>query len=597
MPKISYFPESFITQIKDAVNIVQVVSEVVALKKSGRNFQGLCPFHPEKTPSFMVNEEKQIFHCFGCGLGGNVLTFLMNYHHLNFPEAVSELAGRLRIPLPRTQSGREAEAGQGIKDDLRRIHQAVAEYYHHLLLKEKIGQKGRDYLASRKMNAKMAEAFFLGYAPEGWDHLVNFMGRKKIPLPVMEQSGLIIKKEKGGHYDRFRNRLLFPILDEQKRVIGFGGRALGGESPKYLNSPESPIFNKGRVLYGLPQAVSTIRKLNQAIIVEGYFDLLSLHLHGLSQTVATLGTALSAFQIRKLKGMAEDLILLFDGDAAGIQAALRSVALFQQEGVSARIKVLPADSDPDSYCFQVGAERFSEELTTAEPMMTFYFGQQIKAVGPQVQAKARLVDRLLPHLKAMSSEVERAYYVSWLGERLKIPESVLWKSLKGVPRKGSAPVRQKAPLKEEKISGLEWHILEAILRIPGAAPLLLAEKEGEGFESPEAKTIYETIREIFEQQGQVNAGFLLDRLEDQGLKNRVSALAIGGYLEEKDQEAFLADLIKRIHLRRLQQQEQALYLEIRSKETAGITPDLKNLLMIKKDLLQKRKEILVSPKG
>ncbi|MEW6185551.1 MAG: DNA primase [Thermodesulfobacteriota bacterium] len=597
MPNTSYFPESFISQIKDAVNIVQVVSEVVALKKSGRNFQGLCPFHPEKTPSFMVNEEKQIFHCFGCGLGGNVFTFLMNYNRLTFPEAVSELAGRLNIALPRTRPGGETEAGRGIKDDLRRVHQAAAEYYHHLLLKEKFGQKGRDYLASRKMNTETVETFFLGYAPEGWDHLVTFTARRKLPLPVLEQTGLIIKKEKGGHYDRFRNRLLFPILDEQKRIIGFGGRALGGESPKYLNSPESPIFNKGRVLYGLPQAVSTIRKLNQAVIVEGYFDLLALHLHGFKQTVATLGTALSAFQIRKLKGLAEDLILLFDGDTAGIQAASRSVSLFQQEGVSARIKVLPPDTDPDSYCFQVGAERFAEELKTAEPMMTFFFEQQIKAVGPQVQAKARLVERLLPQLKTMASEVERAYYISWLGEKLKISEAVLWKSLRGTQKKGNAPVRQQTPMKEEKVSGLEWHILEAILRIPQAASLILAEEEGEGFESQEARTIYKTIKETYNRQGEVNAGLLLDRLEDQDLKNRVSALAIGGYLEEKDQEAFLSDLIKRIHLRRLQQQEQALYREIRSQENLGATAELKNLLMIKKDLLQKRKEILVSPKG
>jgi len=597
MSKTSFFPESFIAQIKDAVNLVSVISEVVVLKKTGRNFQGLCPFHPEKTPSFMVNEEKQIFHCFGCGLGGNVFTFFMHYHHLTFPEAVSELAERLGISLPKTALGRTSEAGQSIKEELRGLHTQAAEFYHHLLMKEKIGQKGREYLKFRKMNSKLAEEFFLGYSPEGWDRLASFFNQKKIPIHLLEQSGLVIKKEKGGHYDRFRNRLIFPIFDEQKRIIGFGGRALGEETPKYLNSPESAIFNKGRVLYGLPQAASTIRRLNQAVIVEGYFDLLSLHLHGFKQAVATLGTALGSFQIRKLKGMAEDLILLFDGDLPGIQAALRSVTLFQQEGVSARIKVLPPNTDPDSYLFQVGPERFTTDLEQAEPMMTFFFNQQMKEVRPQVQDQARMVARLVPHLKALNSEVERAYYVGLVSDKLKIPESVLWRSLKvsKMPQKGSDRVQNS--VKAEQVPGLEWHMIEAIMRIPQAAHLLLNEDREDCFESPEARAIYETIKETYQQQGEVNPGLLLNQLEDQDLKNRVTALAIQAFVDQKDEEAFLSDLIKRIHLRQLQHQEEALYREIRSKEKAGITEELRSLLVLKKDLLQRRKEILVSSKG
>jgi len=597
MQKTSFFPESFIAQIKDAVNVVTVISEVVALKKAGRNYQGLCPFHPEKTPSFMVNEEKQIFHCFGCGLGGNVFTFFMHYHHLNFPEAVSELAQRLRIPLPKASLGRSTGDNQGLKDELRGLQIQAAEFYHDLLIKDKIGQKGREYLRHRKMNRKIAEEFHLGYAPEGWDRLVSFFKKKNIPTPILEQSGLIIKKEKGGYYDRFRNRLIFPIFDEQKRVIGFGGRALGEETPKYLNSPESAIFNKGRVLYGLTQAGSSIRGLNQAIIVEGYFDLLSLHLHGFKQSVATLGTALGSFQIRKLKGLAEDLILLFDGDPPGIQAALRSVSLFQQEGVSARIKVLPPNADPDSYLFQVGPERFLEDLKLAEPMMTFFFNQQIKEVRPQVQDQARMVDRLIPHLKALTSELERSYYVGLVSQRLKIPESILWRSLKSSKMPAQSSNRIQNALKDEQISGLEWHVIEAILRIPQAASLLLNEDRADLFESPEAKLIYETIKETYQQQGEVNPSFLLNQLEDQALKNRVSALAIRASIDQKDEEAFLSDLIKRVHLKRLQQQEKALYREIRSKEKAGITEELRSLLVMKKDLLQRRKEILISSKG
>lgn len=596
MPKTSYFPESFIAQLKDAVNLTSIVSEVVSLKKAGRNFQGLCPFHPEKTPSFMVNEEKQIFHCFGCGFGGNVFTFLMQYHHLSFPEAVSELAQRLGIPLPKNTLGQPKGADQDLKEQLRAIQTQAADFYHHCLLKEKSGQKGRDYLSARKMNRKIADEFHLGYAPEGWDRLVSFFNNKPASLALLEQSGLIIKKEKGGHYDRFRNRLLFPIFDDRRQVIGFGGRALGDETPKYLNSPESPVFNKGRILYGFPQAAPSIRSLQQVIVVEGYFDLLALHLHGFKQTVATLGTALGSYKIRKLKGLAEDIVLLFDGDPPGIQAALRCVPLFQQEGVSPRVKVLPADTDPDSHLFQIGPERFATELQQAEPMMTFFFNQQIQEARPQVQDQARLVDRLIPHLKALTSEVEKAHYVGLVSQKLKIPEAVLWRSLKGSNVGGKVSGRIQKSLKEGQVPGLEWHVIEALLRIPQAAPLLLKEDGGDLFESQEARSIYQAIKETYEQLGEVNLALLLNRLEDQVLKNRVSALAIGAFVDQKDEKIFLSDLSKRIDMRELQQQEKALYKEIRSKEKSGISEELRSLLALKKDLLQRRKEILISSK-
>ncbi|MGC1402563.1 MAG: DNA primase [Thermodesulfobacteriota bacterium] len=597
MLKASFFPESFIARIKDSVNLVTIVSEVVALKKTGRNLQGLCPFHPEKTPSFMVNEDKQIFHCFGCGLGGNVFTFFMQYYRLSFPEAVSELAERLGIPLPVDTSVHRPKTHPGLKEELCSIQTQAAEFFHHLLMKEKIGQKGRDYLGRRKMTRKVAEEFYLGYAPEGWDRLLSFFKNKNVPLLLLEQSGLIIKKDKGGHYDRFRNRLIFPIFDERKRVVGFGGRALGEETPKYLNSPESPIFNKGRVLYGLPHAVSAIRRLNQVMVVEGYFDLLTMHLHGFSQTVATLGTALGSAQIRKLKGLADDLVLLFDGDPPGVQAALRSVPLFQQEGVSARIKVLPADTDPDSYLFEAGAEKFSAEVQQAEPMMTFFFDQQIRSVGPQIQDQVRVVDRLIPYLKALTSEVERAYYVGLVSDRLKIAESVLWRSLKGsrMVEKNSGSTQN--ALTEGRVPGFEWHVIEALLRFPQAAPLFLNKDRTDLFESSEARSLYKTIREIYQQEGRVDPGLLLDRLEDQSLKNQVSVLTVRESLDPEDDKIFLSDLNRRIHMKELQQQEKELYREIRTTEKSGITEELKTLLTMKKDLLQRRKEILISSKG
>ena len=592
MSKTSFYPESFVTQIKDAANLVQLVSEVVALKKAGRNYLGLCPFHPEKTPSFTVNEEKQIFHCFGCGLGGNVFTFLMNYHHMSFPEAVEDLSLRLGVAPPKNWGEKRSDPGHSQKEALRSLQKQTADYFHRILMKEKIGKHGRDYLKNRKMTGKMAEDFLLGVAPEGWDHLISFFKDKKVPLSLLELSGLIVKKEKGGYYDRFRNRLIFPIIDERRQVLGFGGRALGTESPKYLNSPESPVFNKGRLLYGLPQALPAIRNLKQVVVVEGYFDLLALHMHEFKQTVATLGTALGLFQIRKLKGLAEDIVLLFDGDSAGIQAALRTIPLFQQEGVSARVKVLPSDTDPDSYIFEVGPEQFETALAQAEPMMTFFFNQQIGEAKLEVHNQARLVERLAPYLKSLTSEVEKAYYIEMVSQKLKIPELVLWKALKGGKGSDKRADQIRTAIKEEKIPGLEWHVIEALLRIPRAAHLLLEEDRADLFESAEARAIYDRILEIYRQTGEINTGLLLTRLEEQTLKNQVSSLTIREFIEQKDQEVYLSDLIKRIRLKDLQQQEEALYQKIRSQEKSGVTEELKSLLALKKDLLRRRKEIL-----
>ena len=597
MSQAPFIPETVIAQIKDTANIVSMISEFVSLKKVGRNFQGLCPFHAEKTPSFMVNEEKQIFHCFGCGLGGNIFTFLMNVNHLTFPEAVSDLARRFHIAIPETSSFKTLPVRDQVKEELRTLQGQAAEFFHHLLMKEKAGQKAREYLRHRGMTGKIAQDFLLGYAPEGWETLATFFKKKKVPEGLLEQSGLVIKREKGNFYDRFRNRLIFPILDEQKRVIGFGGRALGPESPKYLNSPESPLFSKSRVLYGLPQAQASIRSRNQVVLVEGYFDLLSLHLHGFTQAVATMGTALGATRIRRLKGMAQDIILLFDGDPPGIQAALRSVPLFQEEGVSARIKVLPPDTDPDSFLFQVGPKKFSDELQLAVPMMTFFLDQQIQEGISTVKDQARVIDRLIPTLNGLVSEVERGYYVSQVSQKLNVSEAVLWRALKSqrAGNKGSGGMEHF--LSGVQVKGLEWRIIEALLRIPEALPILRNRDLEKILESTEARTIYKMMLAMAEAKGNVNPSLLVNGLEDQSLKNLVAALAIQEFITQKDEKVFLSDLLKKIQMRTLQDREKALSQEISAKEKLGLTEELKSLLALKQDLLQRRKELLISSKG
>ena len=413
-----------------------------------------------------VNEEKQIFHCFGCGLGGNVFTFLMHYQRLSFPEAVNELAQFLGIAVPTAVLSREQEAENRQRDELRAIHQLAADFYHRQLMSAQGGRPGREYLRRRKMTRGIIEEFSLGYAPDAWDRLAQFLLQQGLDPSRIEQSGLVIRKDQGRGYDRFRNRLIFPIWDEKKRVVAFGGRALGDENPKYLNSPESVIFNKGRSLYGLPQALPVIRQERQVLIVEGYFDCLSLHLHGFKQTVATLGTALGAHQVRRLKGMAEELILVYDGDSAGRQAALRSVAIFQEEGVPARIKVLPPQADPDSYLFQVGAERFAVELRQSVPMMVFFLEQHLEGVSGDIQDRLRALEKVLPTIQSLAA-AEQAYYVKLIGERLTLSETAINQMLRAKGQANPA-ARIAEKIKGEQVKGLEWRIIEALLRIPQA---------------------------------------------------------------------------------------------------------------------------------
>ena len=314
-------PEEKITEVKNAADIVDIIADAVVLKKAGKNFLGLCPFHSEKTPSFSVSPDKQIFHCFGCGTGGNVFTFMMKHQGVSFPDAVKSVANRYGIDLPaaKLSPGQQREMSQ--RERLYRINQMAMGFYRDCLTNDRVGRKATAYLQSRGFDADAMAHFGIGYAPEAWDKLSRFLVGKKVPSQFAELSGLVLPRKKStGHYDRFRDRVMFPIFDGAERVIGFGGRVIGDGQPKYLNSPESPVYNKRKSLYGINWARPSCRQLNCVYIVEGYLDLLSLHLNGIQNVVATLGTALTAQQIRALKGIVGNgtITLVFDSDNAGM---------------------------------------------------------------------------------------------------------------------------------------------------------------------------------------------------------------------------------------------------------------------------------------
>jgi DNA primase len=434
-----FIPEDKISEIKNAADIVDIVSEAVLLKKAGKNHLGLCPFHSEKTPSFTVSPDKQIFYCFGCGTGGNVFSFLMKQEGLSFPEAVRVLGRRYGIDIPERPLSPEQKRKISERENLFDINRRAMEFYHQSLKDSGAGQIARTYLEKRGISQKTIENFKLGYAPEGWNHLLNFFSKKRMSPALLEKSGLILpKKNKNGYYDRFRNRILFPIFDASNQVVGFGGRVLDDSLPKYLNSPETLIYNKRRSLYGIHRAKEKCRSAGSVFIVEGYLDVIALHQHGIENAVATLGTALTPDHVRFLTRFAGSMVLVYDSDDAGIRSAKRCIDTFWKEHVDFRrqdvyreenadthILVLPAGHDPDSYMFENGPESFLEAAASAPGIITFLMNCAIEKHGLSTEGKVSIMKEMQAPLAAINDRVAQGLYIQKLAERLGIAENAI----------------------------------------------------------------------------------------------------------------------------------------------------------------------------
>src|SRR2546425_11364060 len=388
------YSPALLDEIRASVDIVDLVGRFVNLRNAGANFKGLCPFHVEKTPSFMVNPKKGIFHCFGCGVGGDAFGFLMRQDRLSFPEAVRALGKQAGVALPEDRPRDGADSG---REELFRVMDLAARFYADALAQPG-GGRGREYLDKRGVDPEVARRFGLGLAPEGWDGLLSFMRRQRVAVETLESAGLVVPRQAGGgHYDRFRGRLMFAIRDVQGRVVAFGGRAFGDEQPKYLNSPETPIYTKGNLLYAIDLARTAMREKNRALLVEGYVDCLMAHQHGFSETVAALGTSFTSSQLALLRRNCDEAITFFDADTAGQKAAERAEALLEAFAGDAlwdptsggskwlnrtgdftatgalRVKgaLLPAGEDPDTFLRQHGAAAFSERVTSARSILLY----------------------------------------------------------------------------------------------------------------------------------------------------------------------------------------------------------------------------------
>jgi len=523
-------PDEKVREVRERAPILEVISDYMSLRKSGANYQGLCPFHGEKSPSFNVNPARGIFHCFGCGAGGNVVTFVMRMEGMNFPAAVKFLAKRVGVDIPERPLTRDEKRKVDEQELLYGINELAAQFYRRVLETDEAGAAGRSYLQRRGVDDPTAAVYRMGFAPEGWDNLARHLSRKGVAAEDAEKLGLLRKREgRDGYYDTFRNRLLFTISDLHGRAIGFGGRVMDDSLPKYINSPESPVYRKSEVLFGLDLAKKGMRERGSAIIVEGYFDHLALYRAGFTNVVATCGTALTPGHLKVLRRYAEKVYMLFDGDDAGQKATLRSMELFLEEGFPARVVQVPSGDDPDTFIGREGAAGFAPLLESAQPIFEFFYRGLIRSTDTRgVEGKVAFVNEVAPRLLKIADPLERELYEREICRAVGIDQGMLRKKV------GIAPaVRAKARPAARETAGTE----EVLLMLMVKFPEVVFKVRDLGADTLFSAGHLDVALSILEQsaEGGVDLPAVLEQLESPEERARLSSLFVeDAHLEDID---------------------------------------------------------------
>ena len=592
MPRI---PEDILQRIRDATDIVDLISEHVQLVKKGRNYSGLCPFHDEKTPSFSVDPDRQFYHCFGCGVGGNVFKFIQEIDRVTFIEAVKFLAERAGVALPeRSGPSREEDAAA---DELYRANDLARKYFHHLLLNDDVGASARTYLQTRGLTGETIERFGLGYAPPEWDALLKVAGRRGLSPQILERAGLALPRSTGsGHYDRFRDRIAFPIANLSERIIAFGARALQpDQEPKYLNSPETPIYHKGRVLYGLSIARDTIRRQDAVLVVEGYMDLISLTQAGIQHVVATSGTALTEDHCRLLARFARQVVLLFDGDAAGSTAAMRgltvllgtglpSLAALLSKGLDVRFISLPAEHDPDSFVQEHGPDALLKRAENAQSVLDFYLEQLAQQHDlSSFEGRSSAVETFKPLIAKLNKPedlVFRDLLLRNVAQRLPVDEKFLRDKLQASMRPPQQPrqaVPEPSPTDAPEPPRHEIGFIGLLLNFPQFIPQTVREFAPDSLSDARTQTLCRTIFDHHAQGKAINIGMLISELEDDALARLAAQCAAQGFDEEQVERQWRDYLLyfqKNALQKRIDSARQALAAASDDGEIARISAEL-----------------------
>ena len=549
-------------EVRTRASIVEVVSDYVTLKKAGQNYSGLCPFHSEKTPSFTVNEEKGVFYCFGCQAGGDVFKFLMLYDGLTFPESIERLAERYGIAIEVSQSG------GGRRGDLFRLNDQASEVFHELLMDPSQGSRARAYLKRRGVDESLWPRFRLGFAPRG-DVLAGRFRRQGVVLSEAAEAGLVVEKGPGNYRDRFFDRIIFPIAEPGGKITGFGGRVIDDGKPKYLNSPETPLFHKGAQVYGLRQARDGIRANDRVVVVEGYLDVLALAQFDTTHVVATLGTALTADHLRLLGRYTRNITALFDGDAAGRNAAARSFEVFQQAGLWGHAAFLPEGSDPDTFVRTQGKAALDRVLEDAVPIVDFYLNWLRARHGTDLGGKSRLANEVSQMLAKVTNPLDRELLARRSSDLLGIREESLRRHAATADPGAStgAGGRQQGTADRWSLGEdrAESALVALMLRFPSVVRTLRKE--------PMDKLVTEKWREVIqriladpEPGGEVAVGVLTEGLPAE-FASEISALVLRGQeIAEEERDRMTADCLFFLQRRYLKRLEQELRRAIRVAE-------------------------------
>ncbi|MFQ5416932.1 MAG: DNA primase [Myxococcota bacterium] len=553
--------EETIAQIRDRVDIVDLVGRFVSLKQAGRNHKGLCPFHDEKTPSFNVRPDRGSFYCFGCHEGGDAISFLVKIENLSFPEAVRALGRQVGIEIAESDS-----RDRGESERLIAANAAAQSCYREALASAP--NPGAAYLASRGIDADVIERFGLGFAPERWDTVVQALRAAHIAEADGAKAGLLCERSSGGHYDLLRGRVTFPIHDVRGRVIGFGGRAIGdGQEPKYLNTPESPVFHKREAFYGFPASLEPIRRKGRAVVVEGYFDLIALHRAGIEEVVATCGTALTEQHARNLRRRTHEVVVLFDGDEAGQRAAVRSLEVLLPQGLRARAAALPRGDDPDTFLAREGAEVLSKLVEEAPSALDIAIRRAVSGGCGTAWEKADAVAAVAPLIALVPSEVERAEHCNQValavGSEARHVEAAVRKAARGEDARDAIPVAPRRSSAEERnvlqlVRSLIEHPQQAQrVSLDDVAALVTDE------------SLAELVRKLLEAASRGSA-FDLEQVGE-GLpgesRNLLRSLEAGDEIDEATATRTIDDTLRWLRNRRRREERRALTERLRDPNT------------------------------
>jgi DNA primase len=565
-----------VDQIRQTASIVEIASQYTTLKRRGNKHVGLCPFHSEKAPSFTVDDEKQLYHCFGCGAGGDIFTLVMERENLSFPEALKYLAEKYNIPLPKKREF--SPQLQKLEEKLFKINENTLAFFKKNLFATQEGEQALEYLKKRDISEEIIQKLKIGYAPNSWDSLLSFFKEKKVPPKLLEQAGLVLyNQKKDSYYDRFRGRIIFPIFSLTGKVVAFGGRTIFNAEPKYLNSPDTPVYSKGKILYGLNFSKESIRETGEVIIVEGYTDFVSLYQAGITNIAASLGTSLTSQQVSLPLRFAPRMIVSYDGDAAGKKAACRAISLCFEKGVQVKVLTLPPGIDPDNLIKKSGLNEFKNLIQKSTPGLKFLIDSLLEELRKDIpEEKAKIVRNAVDEIGKMPDPIVRNEYLKQASEYLSVDEEDLRRIIQ---RKSSEEKGEE----EETFLPAEKRLLQILLEDKLIAPYVLGEMKEEYFQDLRSEPIFTALAECFKSGKEPDFNEIRQKIEPSLSSSLTKALLL-----EKEQAATVEEAFECLNALRqfsLENRKKELKAEIISLEKKGDKEKLRSLLIQRQDII------------